>query len=93
MYVLVHHQITDPEKFLSIFQTRVPDNPFFKVLAFLPAIDSNVASCLWEAIDTKPLQKFLDPILGNSSHNTYLQVDENIAVGLPKLGVMEMEEN
>jgi hypothetical protein len=93
MYVLVHHQIIDPEKFLSIVQSGAPYNPHFQVYAFLPAINRTAASCLWEATDTNSLQIFLDPILGNSSTNTYLQVDEKIAIGLPSLRVMEMEEN
>jgi hypothetical protein len=93
MYIVVHHQVTDPEKFLSIIQASVPDSPYFKAHAFLPTINRHAASYRWEDIDTTSLQKFLDPILGNSSNNTYLEADENIAIGLPKQGVMELEEN
>ena len=80
MYVLVHHEISDPEKFLSIVQAGPPENPNFKVLAFLPNLPHTKATCFWEATDTHSLQTFLDPILGDASKNTYLQVDEKIAV-------------
>jgi hypothetical protein len=80
MYVVVHHEISDPEKFLSIVQAGAPDNADFKVLAFLPAVSHTKATCFWEATSVNSLQEFLEPILGGSSKNTYLQVDETIAM-------------
>jgi len=80
MYVLVHHEISDPEKFLAIVKAGTPENPNFKVLAFLPSLSHTRATCFWRATDTQSLQSFLDPILGDSSQNTYIQVDEKIAV-------------
>jgi hypothetical protein len=83
MYVVVHHQITDPEKFLSITGAGVPDHPTIQLHAYLPEVNHKTATCLWTAPDTKSLQLFLDPILGTSSKNTYAQVDEKIGI-LPK---------
>jgi len=84
MYALVHHQISKPEEFLAIVQkeTKFPEG--FRVHAFLPATSHKTATCIWEAPDTKSLKNFLEPILGKTSVNTYVEVDENIAQGLPK---------
>jgi len=51
MYVLVHHEISDPEKFLSIVKVGAPDNPNFKVLAFLPSLSHTKATCFWQTND------------------------------------------
>ena len=84
MYIVVNHQITNPEKFLSIVAKGVPANDKFKVQAFLPAVSHSTATCFWEAPNVEELQNFLDPMLGDSSRNIYNQVDEKIAKGLPK---------
>ena len=85
MYILVHHQLTKPEEFLAIVQegAKFPDG--FTVHSFLPAKNHKTATCIWEAPDTMALENLLEPILGKTSNNTYVQVDEGIAQGLPGL--------
>ena len=85
MYVLVHHQISKPEEFLNIVQSGKKFPEGFNVHAFLPASSHKTATCIWEAPDTKMLENLLDPVLGKTSINTYEQVDESIAMGLPRL--------
>ena len=85
MYVLVHHQISNPEEFLSIVQSGKKFPEGFNVHAFLPAASHKTATCIWEAPDTKALEDLLEPVLGKTSSNTYEQVDESIAMGLPAL--------
>ena len=85
MTILVQHQISKPEEFLSIVQSGAKFPEGFKVHAFLPATSHKSATCIWEAPDTKALENLLEPILGKTSTNTYLEVDESIAMGLPGL--------
>ena len=85
MYVLVHHQISKPEDFLAIVQSGKKFPEGFTVHAFLPAASHKTATCIWEAPDMKALENLLEPVLGKTSVNTYEQVDESIAMGLPKM--------
>ena len=85
MYVLVHHQISQPEEFLAIVQSGKKFPEGFNVHAFLPAASHKTATCIWEAPDTMALENLLEPVLGKTSSNTYEQVDESIAMGLPAL--------
>jgi hypothetical protein len=90
MYIVVNHQITDQEKFLAISTAGAPASEDFKLHAFLPAVSHKTATCFWEAPDTESLKQFLEPILGASSVNTYSEIDEKIAMGLPKATAMAM---
>ena len=90
MYALVDHQISNPEKFLAITQSGEKFPPGFEVLAFLPDVSHKSATCIWEAPDTASLKDLLDPILGNTSVNSYHEIDESIALGLSKLKEAEM---
>jgi len=85
MYVLVHHQISQPEDFLAIVQSGKKFPEGFTVHAFLPAASHKTATCIWEAPGIDALENLLEPALGKTSTNTYEEVDESIAMGLPKL--------
>jgi hypothetical protein len=85
MYVLAHHQISKPEEFLAIIQSETKFPEGFKVHAFLPAVSHKTATCIWEAPDAKALENLIEPVLGKTSVNTYVEVDEGIAMGLPRL--------
>ena len=90
MYALVHHQISKPEEFLAIVQSGAKFPEGFEALAFLPDVSHKAATCIWEAPDNASLKNLLEPILGASSANTYLQIDEGLAQGLSKLKEAEM---
>lgn len=90
MYALVHHQISDPEKFLAITQSGATFPAGFEVLAFLPDAAHKTATCIWEAPDTTSLRNLLEPVLGNTAVNSYLAIDETIALGLSKLKEAEL---
>jgi hypothetical protein len=85
MYALVHHQVSKPEEFLAIVQSGATFPEGFKVIAFLPSASHSTATCIWEAPDLTALENLIEPILGATCVNTYVQVDEGIAVGLPKM--------
>ena len=90
MYALVQHQISKPEEFLAIVQSGAKFPQGFEVLAFLPDVSHKAATCIWEAPDTTSLKNLLEPILNNTSVNTYQVIDESIAMGLSKLKEAEM---
>ena len=90
MYALVHHQISDPEKFLAITQSGATFPAGFEVLAFLPDVAHKSATCIWEAPDTVALRNLLEPVLGNTAVNSYHAIDETIALGLSKLKEAEL---
>ena len=80
MILLVQHDITNKEKFMSITTAGAPPSDTFKVIAFLPAVSQPTATCIWEAPDAASLKNFLEPILGDSSKNTYIEVDSKLAM-------------
>ena len=85
MHALVHHQINKPEEFLAIVKSGGSFPEGFEVLAFLPDVSHKSATCIWEAPDTKALQNLLEPLLGDTSTNSYLEIDETLSMGLAPL--------
>lgn len=85
MFILVHHQISKPDEFLAIVQsdTKFPDG--LNTLSFLPSVSHKTATCLWEAPDINSLRNFMEPVLGKVSVNDYVEIDESLAKGLPKV--------
>lgn len=84
MYVSVHHTIKDP----ASFQTRgqqlqggAPDG--LAPLQFLPAVNGQRASCLWEGDSVDTVRDLIDGCLGDSSDQEYFVVAEEYAFGLP----------
>ena len=90
MYALVQHQINKPEKFLSIVQSGVKLPEGFELLAFLPEVSHTSATCIWEAPDTDSIRNLIEPMLGDTSLNSYQEIDESISLGLARLKEHEM---
>jgi hypothetical protein len=86
MHIVVQHRITDPEKFFSMDAEEVGGGgpPGVQGLQFFPSQDRSVAACLWEADSIDTLRDYLDPATAGASENTYFEVDEERAVGLPE---------
>jgi hypothetical protein len=86
MHIVVQHQITDPEKFFSMDAEEVGGGgpPGVQGRQFFPSQDRSVAACLWEADSIDTLRDYLDPATAGASENTYFEVDEERAVGLPE---------
>ena len=85
MRITVLHRITDPEKFMEMDAEEVaagaPEGA--KVQQFLPSEDHSVATCLWEASSVDEVRDYLDPATEGVAENTYFEIDEERALGLP----------
>jgi hypothetical protein len=86
MHVVVQHRITDLEKFNAMDAQEVAEGgPMGSHLQqFLPPKDGSVATCLWQADSMDTLRGYLDPATAGVAENTYIEVDEETAVGLPE---------
>jgi hypothetical protein len=86
MHVVVQHRITDLEKFNTMDAEEVaggaPDGN--RLQQFLPAKDGSVATCLWQSDSVDTLRGYLDPATAGVAENTYVEIDEETAVGLPE---------
>jgi hypothetical protein len=85
MYVVVHHRVTDREKFLATSPREIGGNAptGVQVPHFLPARDASAADCLWEVESLDALRDYLDPATRDISENTYFEVDSESAMGPP----------
>jgi hypothetical protein len=85
MYLVVHHRVTDRERFLATDPKVIGDGApaGVQVHQFLPAQDASAADCLWKAESLDALRDYLDPATRGFCENTYFEVDSNSALGLP----------
>lgn len=86
MHIVVQHRIIDLDRFSSIDAAEVAGGggPGLKLRQFLPPQDGSVATCLWQADSTDSLREYLDPATAGVTENTYIEVDEENAIGLPE---------
>ncbi len=86
MHIVVEHRITDPEKFASMDAEAVAGGgpAGTQLRQFLPPKDGSVATCVWQADSIDNLRNYLDPATAGVTENTYIEVDEESAVGLPE---------
>jgi hypothetical protein len=88
MFIVVHHKFTDPETAFARGENLLAGNgapPGVLVREFYPARDKADAFCLWEGNSLEDVRDYVDATLGDSSRNTYWEVDAEIARGLPEL--------
>ena len=86
MNIVAQHRITDPEKFSSMDAKEVGEGGprGVQLRQFFPAQDGSVATCLWEANSIDTLRDYLDPATASVTENTYFEVDDERALGLPE---------
>lgn len=85
MHIVVEHRIIDPEKFSSMDAAEVAEGGSpAQLRQFLPPKDGSVATCVWEADSTDSLREYLDPATAGVTENSYIEVDEENAIGLPE---------
>ena len=86
MQVVVQHRISDPEEFFSADAQEVAENAPSGVQArqFFPSQDRSTAVCLWEGDSIDAVRSYVDSVTGDSSQNTYFEVDAELAMGLPE---------
>jgi hypothetical protein len=85
MYLVVHHRVTDRDRFLATDPHDIAGNApaGVHVFHFLPARDFSAADCLWEADSLDALRDYLDPATRGFTENTYFEVDAERAMELP----------
>jgi hypothetical protein len=86
MQVVVQHQINDPERFFSGDPQEIADNAPSGVQGrqFFPSQDMSAAVCLWEGQSIDAVRDYVDSVTGDSSQNTYFEVNTEYAMGLPE---------
>jgi hypothetical protein len=90
VYVIVQHQILDPEVAFPRGQALIagdgaPDGT--RVVQCYPHVDGSAVTCLWETASVGDIQRFADAVLGDASVNTCYQVDVEKAFADHPLGL------
>jgi len=90
MYVVVQHQIKDPQTAFSrgeklIKNEGAPEG--VRGLQFYPSMDGSAITCLWEADSVEAIQEYVDSTLGETSLNTCYEVDTAQAFAERPLGL------
>jgi hypothetical protein len=87
MYVAIVHQVKDAQAFLSRGERLDdPSNapPGVVPRQFCPSTDLTTATCVWEADSLDAARDYVDSTLGDSSENTYFEINTEYALGLPE---------
>ncbi len=86
MYVAVVHQVKDPQAFLSRGERLDPSDAPQGVVGrqFCPSKDLSAATCVWEGDSVDAVREHIDSTLGDSSENTYFEINTEHAQGLPE---------
>jgi hypothetical protein len=88
MLIVLQHRITNPATAFTRGQNLLDGNGApqgTRVLQFYPSTDRNAVFCLWESNSIDELREYVDAVMGDSSENSYFEVDAEIARGLPRL--------
>ena len=84
MYVLVHHRITNRDRFWTTVQEAGIPSELTLHLS-IPARDGSLSTCLWEAESIEAVRNFVEPLVGEVSSNEYLEAENREGVALPSL--------
>lgn len=85
MFVLVHHDVQQPESFWARSQEALGDIPSGLTLHHcLAAQDGSRATCLWEASSADAVREFLDPLHDGVAHNEYRAAENREGVAVPQ---------
>ena len=92
MYIAVVHQVKDPQAFLSRGERLDPSNapPGVVGRQFCPSKDLSAATCVWEGDSVGAVREYIDSTLGDSSENTYFEINTKHAQGLPEPAATEV---
>jgi hypothetical protein len=85
MFVGIQHRIRDAEAMLSRSE-KMAENapPGMQARQFCLSKDRAAATCIWEADSVEAVRDYVDRTQGDSSENTYFEVDAEASVGLPE---------
>ena len=89
MYVGVMHRIHDADAFFSRGEALFDPPAGIRGITFCPSKDASEAICLWEGPSVDAVRGLIDGTMGDSSENTYFEVDAERAMGLPERAAAE----
>jgi hypothetical protein len=87
VYVAVVHRVKDPQAMLSRGERLADPSsapPEVVPRQFCPSKDLSAATCLWESGSVDAVRDYIDSTLGDSSDNTYFEINAEYAIGLPE---------
>jgi hypothetical protein len=85
MFVLVHHNVQQPEAFWARSQEALGNLPGELTLHHcLAAQGGTRATCLWEATSADAVRAFLDPLHAGLAHNEYRPAENREGIAVPK---------
>ncbi|MEP6615565.1 MAG: hypothetical protein ABJA57_03250 [Ginsengibacter sp.] len=88
MLIIAHHDISNPDEFWSAAKDVTASMPAtLKLHNVFPSKDMKTGTCLWEAPTVQDVQKFLDDNVGQVSKNSCYEINEEAAMGLPKVAM------
>jgi len=84
MYVLVIHDISDPQRFFDTAAKAIPELPeHLKLHLTVPARDGIRAICVWEAESSAAVREYLEPALAEFSRNEYFEAENFEGIAMP----------
>lgn len=95
MYVVVQHDITDPQTAFARGERLVKNQGApagVRGLQFYPARDGSAVTCLWEAPSVETVQRYVDTTLGDAAVNRCYEVDAEQSFAKQPLGIPESPE-
>ncbi|MBR9989488.1 MAG: hypothetical protein KFH98_07020 [Gemmatimonadetes bacterium] len=85
MFVLVHHDVKQPEAFWARSQEALGNLPRELTLHHcLAAQDGTRATCLWEAASPEAVSAFLDPLHDGVADNEYRAAENSEGIAVPQ---------
>ena len=94
MYVVVYHQINNPETAFARGDKLVKNEGApagVRGLQFYPSTDGSAVACLWEAPSVDVVREYVDSTLGDASDNTCWEVNADFAFAERPLGIKAPE--
>jgi hypothetical protein len=86
MFIVVNHNISNPEQFWKTAMESAPQLPeanVQRVIQSLPNADMSKSVCLWEADNIDSLSNYIRSKMGDWSTETYYEVNTANAMAMP----------
>ena len=84
MFIVVQHQISDPQQFWEIAKRETGNLPEgVELISVYPDATGGCAVCLWRAGSLDQVKDFIEGHCAKISTNHYFEVAEDDATGLP----------
>lgn len=90
MYIVVQHEIIDPETAFARGEKLVANEGApagARGLQFYPAVDGSAVTCLWEADSVDSIQAYVDATLGDSARNRCYEINADKSFADRPLGL------